>query len=177
MAHPPQYHSHHPATTQILPPQWEYYVDANTGATGSSWPSAPQMPPPQWYGGQHDLLAAQSSDGANYRNYHSIHNGQHHQSQQGDEDNDNMYWAAGMVLLLIGANVLAVWCERQMSPDESFLQGLGTANRRPSRRINDDNHQGGSSEGSVDTGDDDGGDDRLATTPGRRTTRIVHLRW
>jgi len=36
-------------------------------------------------------------------------------------------WGYGVWVAIVGANVLGIWCECQMTPEQSLLQGLASA--------------------------------------------------
>jgi hypothetical protein len=82
----------------------------------------------------------------------------------GDGDDDSLYWGALMLMILLGSNVLAFWCEKNMTPNESFLQGLASINRKD----DDDEEKDDKNEPSAPEG---------MRPARRRTTRIVHLKW
>jgi hypothetical protein len=113
---------------------------------------------------------------------HPHYNDDHrHQQQQrsthggtdGDDD-DSLFWAAGMLMVLIGANLVALLCEINMDDKQSLLRGLGTLNK---------------SEGSVQSTNTSDAANANAPQPKdsdqlpyegrhrRLTTRIVHLKW
>jgi hypothetical protein len=62
---------------------------------------------------------------------------QHHRADDGKKpghnaDDDGLFWAAGMLLVIIGANLLAILCEINTDAEKSLLRGLGTMSREAS---------------------------------------------
>jgi hypothetical protein len=43
-----------------------------------------------------------------------------------EEEHVGIYGTCGILGAIVGANALAIWCEFQMTPDQSLLQGLAT---------------------------------------------------
>jgi hypothetical protein len=82
-----------------------------------------------------------------------------------------------VVVVLVGANVLALWCEMNMDSNQSLLRGLGTL-----MSTRDDPDGAARGKPSVDDQDEGGEDAGGELWPAnklsrRRTTRIVHFRW
>jgi hypothetical protein len=111
--------------------------------------------------------------------HHHLHNdGHHHQRPTNgganDVDDDSLFWAAGMLMVLIGANLVALLCEINMDDKQSLLRGLGTLNK------NEGAGQATETSDATETNDRQPNDsDQLPLEDRHRrsTTRIVHLKW
>jgi hypothetical protein len=98
-----------------------------------------------------------------------------HEAGDENEEDDGMFWATFVMVVLIGSNLVALWCERNMTPDQSLLRGLATLR---SEIANDDESAGREDpDDSRNEGPPGMGDKDKAKISRRRTTRIVYLRW
>jgi hypothetical protein len=98
-----------------------------------------------------------------------------HEAGDESEEEDGMFWATFVMVVLIGSNLVALWCERSMTPDQSLLRGLATLR---TESANDDESAGREDpDGSRNEGPPGVGDNNKAKISRRRTTRIVYLRW
>lgn len=90
------------------------------------------------------------------------------------EDDGSIFWAFGMLGALLSANVLAVWCETRMTPNESLLQGLATLNKKES--IKKKKEEVAEEEDAAASSTENGNGNVMGLKRKRRTTRIVHFR-
>jgi hypothetical protein len=120
---------------------------------------------------------------------------QHHRAddekrRSDEDDEDSMFWAVGMLLVIIGANILALLCEINMNSEQSLLRGLGTINREDrtiaaTEATTDPLPDTDPDRESLREGADDDQDHHLychqptslEDRHRRRATCIVHLRW
>jgi hypothetical protein len=91
-----------------------------------------------------------------------------------DDEDDGMFWATFVMVVLIGSNLVALWCEHSMTPNQSLLRGLATLRSESTSDesvAGDDDHEGHRNEEPPRIGSEN------AKISRRRTTRIVYLRW
>jgi len=140
------------------------------------------------YGCQPGVAGLQRATGGGGDNNGS--NGRREGNNEDTEDGDATFWAFGMLFAIVLANVAAIVCEMNMSPDQSLLRGLATLNSKTKKNSNmtktsvsrgdDDDEDGGVGDTGFEPFDDDGFGGVVGDKPGlrkRRTTKIIHLRF